>query len=322
MSCATCHAPGARIRCRDCLACEVRCADCCIRTHRALPLHRLERWTDRYFEETSLAAIGYVLHLGHAGVPCMGWDAEGAGVDPVSDEASEHDESEPEDGSALGDVETLLQAHSGSSYPGERTLVIVDISGVHRHRVRFCDCAGAEPADVQLLNMELFPASFARPSTAFTFALLNDFMIDNVECKTSASKYFNKLRRITSNAAPLSVPVSVHLLVDVAIRLHITGRTDTGNSCASLGSGDFSKISNGQDLDTPPTGSPGPENLLYNVRRVLGLVSIFPQRGNRMKKCKLSPRSIPLCMQPHSYPSPDGNTLATWSWMGISMRNT
>lgn len=154
-----------------------------------------------------MADIGYVLHLGHNGAPCAGWDDAVMSGDPATDDESELEESDDEAEAAHADRETVLQPLRRATYPGERTLVIVDVTGVHRHRVRFCNCAGAELVDIQLLCMELFPASFTRPSTAFTFSLLNDFMIDNVECKTSASNYFNKLRRVTSNAAPQAVPV-------------------------------------------------------------------------------------------------------------------
>lgn len=94
--------------------------------------------------------------------------------------------------------------------PGERvnTLVIVDLSGVHRLPVEPCRCLrNALPLEDQLLAMRLFPASFKRIKTVFTFRLLSDYRIDNLECKTSPYHYYAKLWRLTSPVLPQSVPV-------------------------------------------------------------------------------------------------------------------
>jgi hypothetical protein len=60
--------------------------------------------------------------------------------------------------------------------------------------------------------MGLFPASLKRVQTAFTFAVLDDFQMDNLECKTAGMKYFSKLQRLTSNTFPSSVPVGIGLV--------------------------------------------------------------------------------------------------------------
>jgi hypothetical protein len=57
--------------------------------------------------------------------------------------------------------------------------------------------------------MRLYPSSVDQPQTAFTFTLLEYFQIDGLECKTSASNFFNKLRRLTDNWFPERVPVSL-----------------------------------------------------------------------------------------------------------------
>src|ERR1700736_3902452 len=68
---------------------------------------------------------------------------------------------------------------------------MVDKSGVHRLRVRPCLCTNRAPPDLQFLDMGLFPSSLKRIETAFTFGVLDDFRMDNLECKTAGSKYFN-----------------------------------------------------------------------------------------------------------------------------------
>lgn len=90
-------------------------------------------------------------------------------------------------------------------------IVVVDVSGVHFRKIRYCACHDSEPFHMQLLNSNLFPATIETPRTAFTFAVLDDFIRDNLECGTSASNYYNKLRRITSNSCPHLVVVMVPL---------------------------------------------------------------------------------------------------------------
>ncbi|KAG1820780.1 hypothetical protein EV424DRAFT_1322660 [Suillus variegatus] len=85
---------------------------------------------------------------------------------------------------------------------------IVDKSGVHTRIVKYCTCSEADAANIQLFNMGLFPVSFIEPKTAFTFDVLNDFLLDNLECGTSAMNYYSKLRRMTTNVFPHLVLVS------------------------------------------------------------------------------------------------------------------
>ncbi|KAG1859456.1 hypothetical protein C8R48DRAFT_748603 [Suillus tomentosus] len=84
---------------------------------------------------------------------------------------------------------------------------IVDKSGVDTHMVKYCTCPNAVAADIQMFRMGLFPASFLEPKTAFTFNVLNDFLLDNLECGTLAMNYYSKLRRMTTTVFP-------HLVLD------------------------------------------------------------------------------------------------------------
>ena len=114
---------------------------------------------------------------------------------------------------------------------GEDVCVIVDKSGVHRLRVRPCRCVDGPTLNLQYLDMGLFLASLKRVQTAFTFAVLDDFRMDNLECKTAGLKYFNKLKRLTSNAFPHSVPVraSCQNVETKKFGLNKILRTDTGS---------------------------------------------------------------------------------------------
>jgi hypothetical protein len=114
-------------------------------------------------------------------------------------------ESEPENNEAefAWDEKPPVQDWRGNPYA-----VIVDISGIHHLTVQYCRCDGHKPDDEQMLELGFFPASFKRSRTFFTFRLLDDFRLDNLESKTSAYQYYAKLRRVTSPAFPHSTPVS------------------------------------------------------------------------------------------------------------------
>jgi hypothetical protein len=86
-------------------------------------------------------------------------------------------------------------------------MCIVDRSGVHDIPVHWCRCQNSISRPRQLFAMGFFPSTYQVVKTAFTFQVLDDFRMDNLECKTSALNFYSKLRRITSNAFPHSVKV-------------------------------------------------------------------------------------------------------------------
>ncbi|KAG2052960.1 hypothetical protein BDR06DRAFT_855773, partial [Suillus hirtellus] len=57
-----------------------------------------------------------------------------------------------------------------------------------------------------LFQAGLFPALFTRPKTAFTFSILDNFLLDNLECGISAMNYYSKIWRLTSSIFPSMVP--------------------------------------------------------------------------------------------------------------------
>jgi hypothetical protein len=191
--CKKCTTKPGEFRCIDCFGQPLFCHSCCLEAHSSLPFHSIEKWSGDFFKKTSLHAEGFILHLGHGGVCCP------ANVTSATEpEVSEEKECDVVD-------EILLEAWEPRD---TRTLVIVDISRVHQLIVSWCWCQGAPDYKAQLFQHHLFPASTSRPSTAFTFAVLEYFHVDAVECKTSASNFFNKLRRLTDFSSPQSVPVS------------------------------------------------------------------------------------------------------------------
>ena len=59
--------------------------------------------------------------------------------------------------------------------------------------VLFCICSDGGKEDAQLLRSGLFPATFKQIETVFTHTVLDDFLRDNLECKTTAQQYYLKL---------------------------------------------------------------------------------------------------------------------------------
>lgn len=94
-----------------------------------------------------------------------------------------------------------------------KRFIITDCSGIHNTKVAFCECIGAlDPID-QLMHAGIFPGSVKDPSSGFTFNVLRDFHMQNLESKKSAYDFINALRRLTNNTFPLDVPVSDKLIV-------------------------------------------------------------------------------------------------------------
>ena len=97
------------------------------------------------------------------------------------------------------------RARTGAS--GNTLMIVVDSAGVFEMEVLFCACSDAKPMHEQLLRTCLFPATFKQIETVFSFSVLDNFLIDNLECKTTAQQYFSKLQSMTSSIFPDNVPV-------------------------------------------------------------------------------------------------------------------
>jgi hypothetical protein len=165
--CESCHAKEALYQCRHCLGSPQLCYGCITLSHRCAPFHQIEKWTGHFFQPISLMTLGFTIFLGHNGQSC-----------PQSD-----------------------------PHPKTAVFCVVDSIGITHHRFHICQCCDAKPLYVQLLEMQLFPATITRPETVFTFSVLDRFHIESLECKVSASNFFNQLRRLTNSIFPHKVPV-------------------------------------------------------------------------------------------------------------------
>lgn len=203
--CIQCKAE-AEWRCKDCFGRPLTCTDCCRDAHKAVPFHRIERWAGTFYKDAWLVDVGLSLHLGHGGAPCpVGLRGE---FDDLEDEGISMEEELPPDEEIPAKARFFEDLGYTAGNPNREipSLVIVHNNGVHRLPVYWCRCIGHAPDEFQLLDIGMVPASFLRIHTAFTFHVLDDFLTDNLECKTSAMHYFQKLRKLTSPSFPQSVP--------------------------------------------------------------------------------------------------------------------
>lgn len=90
---------------------------------------------------------------------------------------------------------------------GNPLFTVIDRSGIFDMEIIFCVCSDIDNTDEQLLRAGLFPATFRQIETLFTFSVLEDFLMDNLECKTTAQQYYSKLQIMTSKMFPNNVQV-------------------------------------------------------------------------------------------------------------------
>ena len=86
---------------------------------------------------------------------------------------------------------------------GREFLTIVHSNGFHDLPVVWCSCPGrTEDRDLQLLKLNLYPASYDRIKTVFTFKCLDEQRIHSLESKSSLGQYHQQLRRLTCPEYP------------------------------------------------------------------------------------------------------------------------
>jgi hypothetical protein len=81
-------------------------------------------------------------------------------------------------------------------------------NGAHYLPLAFCNCQGGMDHLNDMIAGKMFPATHTKIQTIFTTTLLDDFRAANLDCKTAAYNYYEKLRRLTCPVRPESVPMS------------------------------------------------------------------------------------------------------------------
>ena len=106
----------------------------------------------------------------------------------------------------------LHLGHNGSpciySHRGRATVVVHE-NGIHSIKIRYCGCLdNKDDEPTQLLRVRLWPASWGRPETAFTFGVLKTFRLLTVLANTNAYDCFRYLAELTDDVLPDECPVS------------------------------------------------------------------------------------------------------------------
>jgi len=88
-------------------------------------------------------------------------------------------------------------------------MLVVDLSGHHTVRVRFCKCSknGFVENFQQLLRVGWYPASVLRPKTAFTFDLLDTYHKLSLQGKLNLYDFYNAIAQKTDNHGGLKPKV-------------------------------------------------------------------------------------------------------------------
>ncbi|KAI9432714.1 hypothetical protein H4582DRAFT_1820825 [Lactarius indigo] len=188
------------IRCPDCFGSPSFCKECCLEAHRNSPFHRPLIWSVTHYTPVTLHSLGFALYIGHAGAPCpQTVEPEGLSTnleisDGLFDSLDMYLESNDSNTSRVRTADS-----------GNPLFTVVDRSGIFDMEIVFCVCSGTDNTGEQLLRAGLFPSTFKQIETLFTFSVLDDFITDNLECKTTAQQYYSKLQSMTNKMFPHNV---------------------------------------------------------------------------------------------------------------------
>jgi hypothetical protein len=177
-------------------------------------------------QEASLRKMGHALSTS---LPSISEDDSGAPDTPgdIGQLPTPRETPDPESQQCSADIsdalfsllETPLETDDSSSgrvrtaLSGNPLFTIVDRSGIFDMEIIICVCPNSGNTDKQLFRSGLFSATFKQIETLFTFSVLDDFLADNLECKTTAQQYYSKLQSMTNKMFPNSVPVCVSYML-------------------------------------------------------------------------------------------------------------
>ncbi|KAG2019723.1 hypothetical protein CC2G_005137 [Coprinopsis cinerea AmutBmut pab1-1] len=191
-------------RCTECLGSPVYCGDCCRLLHFSHPLHRVEELKKGYFSPSWLWRSGVYVNL------CAERHCTPTGR---PDSSGLLDDEKLNDGD--DDIQTDWNVNDDFSFGakppkrhvyGMKVLVVVHTNGVHHVPFHTCECLDAPDPEFQLLKMGFYPASSKDVRTVFTFSMLDEYVLETLECFTSTHHYYSKLRRLTNYSFPDTVP--------------------------------------------------------------------------------------------------------------------
>ena len=182
--CPDCSKTLAGFRCKDCFGGALRCSACIVSLHQDLPLHRLQVCKDFWITLTD----GLIQPKSWNGSFFEGTTLESLGF--IIN---------------LGHNVDICPVN-----PETQRVTVIDLSGYHLVRVRFCMCSQSsflEPFR-QLLRVHWYPASILRPKTVFTFDLLDTYHKISLQGKVNLYDFYNTIMQKTDNCGRLGAQVS------------------------------------------------------------------------------------------------------------------
>ncbi|KAF8261851.1 hypothetical protein EI94DRAFT_1604708 [Lactarius quietus] len=312
------------VKCSNCIGGTYFCKACCLQSQRSSPFHQMSQWTGSHFMPVSLYSLGFVLCLGHQGHSCPMTKAHCSKKKSMQSKPASHKAINEETSPSLehpdisdaylpaeslhylsdplfGHADPLIDTLPGNSKRlrtaalGNLLLNVVHQSGVFNMEVLYCICPNAGEKDKQLFQSGMFPSSFKQIETAFTFSALEEFLTDNLECKTMAQQYFSKLQGITNRMFPHTVPNLYRQLLRASRQWRdLRNRMESG-----LGHQDDDGIDGSMAIFCPACPQPGinlPDDwkIRYNENQ---LVRTFIMDGNfaaEHMRCRSGDKDVPL----------------------------
>ncbi|KAJ6603168.1 hypothetical protein B0H10DRAFT_2195843 [Mycena sp. CBHHK59/15] len=181
----SCSKEQATTQCHDCTGYSATCSNCFIEKHLQSPFHWAEVWdfAKQFFVRHDISTLSDAIQLGYNGKSC-----------------------------------------TQPSNP--RLFTIVDGNGVHATRIAFCGCKTQPLLPIhkvrQLMRSHLFPATSTDAATAFTFGILKESSLHNLESKKVAYDYLGTLLCLTDNSFMADVPnPSANFLCVVRVWNHL-----------------------------------------------------------------------------------------------------
>ncbi|THU98527.1 hypothetical protein K435DRAFT_660771, partial [Dendrothele bispora CBS 962.96] len=150
------------------------CKACLLKNHAQIPFHKIQPWNGSFFCHDTLHNLDFILLLRH----------------PTG------------------------QICPCASLAPRKTLVALDVTGIHMLDVLYCNYFQAQDEVRQLLRSQLYPATLSFPRTVATFRLLEHFQLLSFVPKASAKEYYTSLEHMTDNASSVNVLVSISYFFD------------------------------------------------------------------------------------------------------------
>ncbi|KAJ7840811.1 hypothetical protein B0H14DRAFT_3457824 [Mycena olivaceomarginata] len=200
--CARCQAPTNTdnpqiFRCKSCYGDKLLCAPCIVAEHAKNPLHAIERWNGVHFVPSTLKELGLHVQLGHRP------------EERCPEPAALHSE-----------------------------FVVLHTNGIHIVAVDSCDCehrvwAGAP--EEQLLRAGWFPATDDKPRTCATIEVLDSFVTQTYQAKTTMYDFYTALKKLTNHTG-VKPPYHYHAFLRMVREFsHLMMLKQAGHSHAKSG---------------------------------------------------------------------------------------